>query len=139
MYPTETSWPQDMIEAAITNQTVKENLIDSPTIAIPIMVSEQVIGVIRLRKDEGAVNWTDDEIEFAETITERLSQALEGSRLFYETQKQAAREQMTSSISAQFRQSLDIEAVMKTAVKELSEAFNAKEVMIRMTPDDSTN
>jgi GAF domain-containing protein len=139
VFPTETAWPQDMLEAMLKSQTINSETTDTPSIAVPIKVSDQVIGVIRLRKDPGTVGWTEDEIDFAEIITERLSQALEGARLFFETQKQAAQEQLTSTISTEFRQSLDLESVLKTAAKELSEAFNANEVIIRMTPDDSTN
>lgn len=139
VYPTEKAWPPEMLEAMFNKQTVSTTMKDAPVIAIPIIVSDQVIGVIRLSKNHGDLNWTDDETEFMETLTERLSQALEGARLFHETQKQAAQEQLTSTISSQFRQSLDLDSVLKTAAKELSEAFNAKEVIIRMTPDEPRN
>jgi GAF domain-containing protein len=139
VFPTETTWPPDMIEAMAQQQTVNEKATDTPALAIPLKISDQVIGVIRLQKAHGDVQWTDDEIMFAESIAERLSQALEGARLFFETQKQAAQDQLTSTISSQFRQSLDLDSVLQTAAKELSEAFNANEVIIRMTPDDSTN
>lgn len=139
VYPTEAAWPQDMIDAMSRQQLVTPSSAPAPTVALPLKVSDQVIGVLRLQKNEGDGAWTDDEIDFIETISERLSQALEGARLFYETQKQAAQDQLTSTISSQFRQSLDLDSVLKTAAKELSEAFSAKEVIIRMTPDDSTN
>ena len=138
-FRTETSWPEDMVNAAVQTRPIQTREDQHPTLSVPIKVSDEVIGVIRLKKGQGSVDWSEDEIEFTEIISERLSQALEGARLFYETQKQAAQEQLTSSISSQFRQSLDLESVLKTAVKELSEAFNAKDVMIRMTADDSTN
>jgi GAF domain-containing protein len=134
--PTEKAWPPEMVEAMFKKQTINTTLNEAPVIAIPIIVSDQVIGVVRLSKNIGDIDWTDDETEFVETITERLSQALEGARLFHETQKQAAQEQMTGMISSQFRQSLNLDSVLKTAAKELSEAFNAKEVIIRMTPDE---
>jgi GAF domain-containing protein len=139
VYPTEKSWPPEMVEAMFKKQTVNASVDEAPIIAIPIIVSDQVIGVVRLRKNAGDLDWTDNETEFMETITARLSQALEGARLFQETQKQAAQEQLTSTISSQFRQSLNLDSVLKTAAKELSEAFNAKEVIIRMTPDEPRN
>lgn len=139
IFPAEKSWPPEMVEAMFKKETISLSKDNAPVIAIPIKVSGQVIGVVRLSKSAGAIEWTTDETEFMETITERLSQALEGARLFHETQKQAAQEQLTSTISSQFRQSLNLDAVLKTAAKELSEAFNAKEVIIRMTADEPRN
>jgi GAF domain-containing protein len=136
VFPTEKAWPPEMVDAMFKKQTVHTFSEEKPIIAIPIKVSDEVIGVIRLGKDTGDMDWSADEIDFMETITDRLSQALESARLFHQTQKQAAQEQITSSISSQFRQSLDLDEVLKTAVKELGETFNANEVIIRMTTDD---
>ncbi|MEN8242124.1 MAG: GAF domain-containing protein [Chloroflexota bacterium] len=136
VFPAEKSWPPEMVDAMLKEVTVSAITDRAPVIAIPIKVSDQVIGVIRLGKNAGDMDWTENEIEFMETITDRFSQALEGARLFQQTQKQAAQEQITSTISSQFRQSLDLDSVLKTAAKELSEAFNANEVIIRMTSDD---
>ena len=136
IFPSERSWPPEMMEAMFKKQTMQTLIDEAPVIAIPINVGDTVIGVIRLRKNPGDMEWSGDEINFMENITGRLSQALEGARLFQQTQKQAAQEQITSTISSQFRQSLDLDSVMKTAAKELGEAFNANEVIIRMTTDD---
>ena len=136
VFPSERSWPPEMMEAMFKKQTMQTSIDEAPVIAIPINVGGTVIGVIRLRKNPGDMEWSGDEIDFMENITGRLSQALEGARLFQQTQKQAAQEQITSTISSQFRQSLDLNSVLKTAAKELGEAFNANEVIIRMTTDD---
>ena len=88
--------------------------------------------VIEVVEEPGRV----DEIELIQEITERLSQALESARLYQATQIQATQEQMISDISTQLRQSLDLDTVLKTAAKQLGEAFTAKEVVIRMAPHE---
>ncbi len=63
---------------------------------------------------------------------------MESARLFQSTQIQAAQEQITSEISTQLRRTLDLDTVLKTAAKQLGDAFDAKEVVIRMTPNEPT-
>jgi len=133
---TEPHWPEDMIEAFKTQKIVRSET-EKPTLSIPIIASGEAIGVIRMAKDAGQFGWTEDETELVQTLTDRISQAVESARLFQATQQQAAQEQLSSEISTKFRQTLDIDSVLKTAVKELGSAFNAREVVIRMASNES--
>lgn len=133
---TKSKWSEDMIEAAAEEKPVVFNH-DQPTLAIPLSISDQVVGIVRVRKGKGHAKWTDDEIEMLESLTDRLSQTLEGARLFQATQKQAAQEQISGEIASNIRQSLNIDAVLRTAAREFGETFKAKEVVIRMKPDES--
>lgn len=137
--PTQGGWSTDMVDA-VTNQKVVVDVIEGqPTLALPLSIGDQSLGAIRVRKGTGLVDWTDDEIDLLKTLTNRLSQTLETARLFQATQKQAAQEQITSEISTNIRQTLNIDDVLRTAARELGETFKAKEVVIRMKSDDSTN
>ena len=133
---TDSEWPEDMAQALKENYLI---ITDSgkPTLNMPIIIGSETIGVIRLKKGEDQPDWTQDEIELIQEITERLSQALESARLFQSTQIQATQEQMISDISTQLRQTLDLETVLKTAAKQLGDAFSAKEVVIRMAPNET--
>ncbi len=133
--PADSEWPKEMVQAFENNSVIKTD-IGKPTLCLPIKIGSKPIGVIRLRKAEGQLGWNADEIEIIEVISERISQALESARLFRATQIQAAQEQMTSDISTQLRQTLDIDTVLKTAAKQLGDAFNAREVVIRMAPNE---
>jgi GAF domain-containing protein len=126
-----------MAEAVANERTVQSDEGNQPTLAIPIRISEQVVGVIRLQKDKRLASWTDSEIELMETLTDRLSQALDSARLYQDTQRRAAQEQLLSEISSNIRQTLDIDTVIRNAAKEFGEAFNAQEVIIRMNPKDT--
>lgn len=133
--PTETNWPEDMSRAISTQEIVHANP-EKPTLSVPIKISGKPIGAIRLSKDYGMMNWTDDEVDLVQVLTERLGEALESARLFQATQQQAVQEQLSSEISSQLRQTLDIDTVLKTAAKQLGDAFNAREVVIRMAPNE---
>ena len=134
----EKEWPQEMVKA----MERKEMVIATETngaLSIPIMVSNAPVGVIKVEKPAGSVDWTDDEIDLMKILTDRLSQALESARVYQASQSQTIQEQLTTEISGQLRQTLDIDTVLKTAAKQLGDAFNAKEVVIRMAPDESRN
>jgi K+-sensing histidine kinase KdpD len=133
--PAGSEWPPDM-RSALEEHNLVHTQSDRPALAIPISISGEVIGVIRATKDQDLSDWSEDEIDLMKILTSRIADALESARLFQATQHQAAQEQLTSEISSQLRQTLDIETVLKTAAKQLGDAFNAKEVVIRMAPDE---
>jgi len=133
--PTDSKWPEDMLQALKEN-TLLITQSNKHTLNMPVRIGSETVGVIRLKKGADQLDWTQDEIELIQEITERLSQALESARLYQATQIQATQEQMISDISTQLRQSLDLDTVLKTAAKQLGEAFTAKEVVIRMAPHE---
>ena len=136
--PTEPTWPQEMAQALQKGEVVN-TFEHNNSISVPIFIAEKPVGVIRLRKPETGLNWSEDEVELIQTLTDRLSQALESARVYQSSQMLALQEQLTTNISSQLRQTLDIDTVLKTAVRELGEAFKAKEVVIRMAANESTN
>ncbi|MBC8504159.1 MAG: GAF domain-containing protein [Anaerolineales bacterium] len=101
------------------------------TLAIPIKVRGNVIGVLDAHKPETEI-WTEDEIELIGSLTEQLGIALDSAQLFEQTQQRAIREQMTAEITAQLRETLDIETVLKTATRELRKSLNLAEVEIKL-------
>ena len=101
--------------------------------AIPIKIRDQVIGVIDGRKPEGAGTWTQEEIELLQVLTERLGLALEGARLYRDSQRREARERAVGQIAGRVRETLDIDMVLQTAVREISAALDATYVEVRMS------
>ena len=74
-----------------------------------------------------------------ENIAEQLGVALEGARLYEETQIQAENERLIGEITTRMRESLDIESVVQTAAKELRDALNLAEVEIRLRHNEDEN
>jgi DNA-binding LacI/PurR family transcriptional regulator/GAF domain-containing protein len=104
---------------------------DERAVALPIKVREQVIGVINVHKpEEGA--WTNEQIALLETLTEQLGVALDSARLYQDTQRRAAREQMLAQVTARMRESLDMETVLRTAVAEMRQALELEGVVVQL-------
>ena len=106
----------------------------APRLALPIQVRGTSLGVIEVNKPPGAAEWSDDEITLLETITEQIGVALDSARLYSETQKKADQERLIGEISGHMRQSLDVEAVLKTAVEEIYRGLGLENVVIELTP-----
>jgi GAF domain-containing protein len=134
--PFDEGWAEEM-ELAVEKKepTVSQNG-PSTALTVPIGVRGQVIGVFNVYKPEEAGEWTSDEIELMETITERLGVALESARLYEDTQRRAARERVTGEVAARMRESLDMDAVLQTAIREMGERLDIAEVEVRMGPEE---
>ena len=94
-------------------------------IAIPIKLRNQIIGVIDFRLDTLTPSQL---VPMLETITNRLSLALENARLVEEIQDKAERERMIGEIAAKMRASSDVDHVLRTAATELGRSLGLSEV-----------
>jgi len=62
---------------------------------------------------------------------------LDSARLYEETQRRAIQEQLTSEIAARIRESMNINAVLKTAVQEIGQKLNLHDITIQLDTDDN--
>lgn len=104
------------------------------TVAMPLTVRDQVVGVIDGTKPNGAV-WTEEEISLFTAMIDQLNVALEGAQLYRESQRAAVREQLFSQVSGRIRQELDLEAVLKTTVDQIQEVLGLDRATIRLVRD----
>ena len=100
------------------------------SLAVPIRLQNQVIGVIEIRVPDQDRRWRQDEIAVVEATAERLGLALENARLFQETSSRAARERTVADISSKIRQTNDPQVIIRTAIEELQRALGASRVEI---------
>lgn len=96
---------------------------------VPLVLHGQNIGTIKLKR-KNSEEWSGRERVLVEKIADQVSLALENSRLVDEAQKSAARDQMIANISTRIRETLDVDAVVKTAAAELRRVFDLKEAEI---------
>lgn len=99
-------------------------------LAVPIKVRGEVVGVLDTYRPEGV--WSDQEVALLEAIADQLGTALEGARLYDSTQRRAAQERLIGEVTARMRETLDVEAVVKTAADEIYKALELDQVVIRL-------
>jgi GAF domain-containing protein len=115
-------------------------------VAIPIMVGGQAIGVVHANRSEAPGSgsaadsrpaaWSSEDVSLLETLTAQLGQALESARLFQSARRQAAREQLVGEVTSRMRETLDMDAVLQTAVQEMRQALGLHDVTIRLEGPD---
>ena len=101
-------------------------------VAIPVRVRGQVIGVLDAYKPTGAGEWTEEERALLETLTDQLGVALDSARLYQETERRAAQERLVGEVTARMRQTMDVDAVLQTAVREIGESLGLHDLAIRL-------
>jgi len=128
----------EVLRAFREGVTVQGEAEDSDhVLAIPIKIRDEVIGVLDTYKPAETQGWTAQELEILQLLTEQLGIALEGARLYQDTQRRAAREQMISEVTGHIRETLDVEAVLKTAVDEIRQALQLERLVVRLgAPDE---
>jgi hypothetical protein len=67
-----------------------------------------------------------------ETIAEQLDSALEGARLYQDTQRRAAREQAIRHVTEEMRRAVDVESILQNTVTELARAMGAPRAYVRL-------
>ncbi len=123
------------IKQALTqNKSVLLNEASAPSsLAIPIRLRGQVVGVINLRSGNNR-KLTSDDADIAEAVTERLSLAIESATLLQSTQHRADIERVTTEISSKIGSSTRFETILQTAAQELSKALGGSDVLVQIEP-----
>lgn len=104
------------------------------TLAVPFKLRDQVLGVIHLKFDGSSI--PDDIIALIENAANRLALALDNARLLEEIRLRAESEHKISEITTRVRASNDIDAILRTAVTELSKALGVSEAVIQLRGDE---
>jgi GAF domain-containing protein len=123
---------QPHMETALRAGRIIPSFDGASSLAIPLKIRGQVLGVIEAQKPEDTGHWAREEVEILETLVERLGVTLESARLFQETQRRAARDRLLGEVTARVRETLDMDSVLQTAVREIGLALNLAEVEVRM-------
>lgn len=102
---------------------------------VPIMLRDQVIGLLTLggkkaERDEEILSSPDK--AFIQSVIYEAAQALENVRLVEETQKRMAYERFLASVSQKLRNTSELDAILRVAVKEIAQGMGASEALIRL-------
>lgn len=130
--PAGDGWRNDMVRAAREGHVIQGRHGATPTLALPLRVRGEIVGVLDAHKPEGTPTWTVEEITLLESLVEQLGVALDSARLYQDTQQRAARDRMMGEVTARMRQTLDIDTVLKTAAREMRTLLNLAEVEVRV-------
>jgi GAF domain-containing protein/HAMP domain-containing protein len=136
LFPAQGEWSPEMHAARRTRQSVRGYTDGMPTLAVPILVRDQVVGVLNFSKSQDAtglspgIHWTREEVTLLESLAEQMGQALESARLYRQTQLRAAREGVIREISDQMQRAPDISALMRVTTEALNKTLGGSRVYV---------
>jgi GAF domain-containing protein len=121
--------PTSTHEGPREEQTSTEEI---ASLVVPLMVRDEVIGVLGLQETDEARFWSAEEIALVEAISRQVSQAAEQLRLFDETQERAARERRVHEISEKIQAAQSLEEALQIAVKEVGLSLKAPQTRVQL-------
>jgi GAF domain-containing protein len=107
------------------------------TLAIPVKLRDQVIGVIHIEAMDVNRNWTDEEIAMVQSISERAALALENASLFEETARRADRERVISQVASRINESTNFSRILQTTIQELNRTLGATRTFVQLAQPDN--
>lgn len=127
-------------EAWLTGEIVELGGGENGRLLVPVQVRGQVVGVLNLGYQREALT-TETRNLIAEIAT-RLGLVMENARLVETAQRRVEREQISGEISARMRETLDMDAILRTSVEEIAHSLGLPEIEIRLgkgSPDFAAN
>jgi GAF domain-containing protein/HAMP domain-containing protein len=100
----------------------------------------EIIGALGVHDDEGTRQWTRDDVALIEAITERLGMAAENLRLFDQTRRRAAREQLAHEITDRMRSAIDLDNLLQVTIREMSTVLDTSSAFVQLAvPTETTS
>jgi GAF domain-containing protein len=101
------------------------------TVSMPLMVRGETIGMLDIMPRSGQE--PDEQMKaMLEAVAERVALALDSTRVGEQAQRQAERELILSTISAELQASTDLNVILQTVARETSRAMGAPHSFIHL-------
>jgi GAF domain-containing protein/HAMP domain-containing protein len=130
--------PNDLLKQLENGKPVivKENKEDKSshqksTLLVPLLVLDQVIGVVGLEQEDPNHKWTDEEIAIAQAAANRAGLTLENARLLEESQRRALKERTIFESTARIGSAINMENILQATVEELEKVLSGSEVILQ--------
>ncbi|MBI4670810.1 MAG: PAS domain S-box protein [Chloroflexi bacterium] len=99
---------------------------------VPLLSGGQVIGTVGVDSTDLNRIFTPEEVRLAETLAIQMANAIEKQSQFDQARERARREQRSREIGARLTRSLDVDAIVQTMARELSQVLGASHAVVRM-------
>jgi GAF domain-containing protein/HAMP domain-containing protein len=106
------------------------------TLMIPLMVLNQLIGVVGLEQSDPEHIWSEEEIAIAEAAANRAAITLENARLLNDSQKRAIKERAISEASSRIGSALNLENILQITAEEIERVLGGSEVILQIQTQD---
>jgi GAF domain-containing protein/HAMP domain-containing protein len=105
------------------------------TLLIPLMVLNQMIGVVGLDQEDSESTWTEEQIAIAQAAANRAALTLENARLLNESLRRASKERAIFESTTRIGAALSIENILQTTAEEIERVLGGSEVVLQFNTD----
>jgi GAF domain-containing protein len=102
---------------------------EAKTIRAPILLRGQKIGDISIAR-KAETTWTQLDRNLVEEVASQVGLAIDNIRLLEDATQRATQEQVVGRLASRFSQSLDLDALLQTAARELGQLPDVAEVSV---------
>ena len=102
-------------------------------LGVPLIVANEPIGAIVVQDLENEHRFDDDDMRLLVTLASQVAIAIRNARLLESTSERATRDRQLFDITSKIRRSPDVQAILKTTAKEISEVLGARRTHIKIS------
>jgi GAF domain-containing protein len=99
---------------------------------VPIVIRGETIGMFNVADARADRQWQEEELTMLQTIAGEVALAIENARLIEQTQRAAQREKDVASAADKIHRSINLDAILHTAVEEVMRIAGTTEVAIQL-------
>ncbi|CAG0926666.1 Methyl-accepting chemotaxis protein McpB [Thermoflexales bacterium] len=99
---------------------------------VPIVIRGETIGTFNVADARAERQWQTEELTMLQTIAGEVALAIENARLIEQTQRAAQREKDIAGAADKIHRSVNLEAILRTAVEEVMRIAGTNEVAIQI-------
>lgn len=126
----------DEVNSAVESGSIVANRMNvseegPASVAVPVKLRGEVIGVLHIESNDPNKTWQEDEISLVQAVAERAAFAMENARLFQDARRRAAKERLISEATAHISSALSVENILHTTAEELERVLGGSEVLIQ--------
>jgi GAF domain-containing protein len=125
------------IITAIQSGNITKNQKKQTTVAVPVKLRGEVIGILHIESSDPTREWQSDEISLVEAVAERAAFAMENARLFQDARRRASKERLISEATSRISGVLNLENILQTTADELERVLGGSEILIQFQNKES--
>jgi GAF domain-containing protein len=100
--------------------------------AAPIVLHGEVIGALQVGEAGRPRPWSADDLAFIQAVAGQVALAVENARLLDQTRRAAQREKVIAEAADKIHRPIDLDAVLRAALEEVSRVTGSHEVSIQL-------
>jgi GAF domain-containing protein/HAMP domain-containing protein len=104
-------------------------------LGVPMMAGDRVLGVMAVQSYAMPRAYDEHDRDVLTALANQAAIALQNALLFEETQRRAAQERLAGEIAARMRETLDMNSILQTTVREMGRSLSLHDVTIRLEID----